>query len=52
MSKIKLLRDFWLATQELTFNQSRPTYSVYEVLWNHTKFDKFCSWKQQSRLKC
>jgi len=25
---------------------------VYEVLRKYTKLDGFCSWKQQSRLKC
>jgi len=25
---------------------------MYEVLRNYPKIDEFCSWNQQSRLKC
>jgi len=38
-----------LATHILTF---RPINFVYEVLRNYPKINEFCSWNQQSRLKC
>jgi len=51
MSKMKLISAFKLATQKLTFQPIKASF-VYEVLRNYPNIDEFCSWNQQSRLKC
>jgi len=45
---MKLLQ---FATQILPFQPIKANF-VYEVLRNYPKINEFCSWKQQSRLKC
>jgi len=48
---MKLLSSFQLATQILAFQSIKANF-VYKVLRNYPKINKFCSWNQQSRLKC
>jgi len=40
-----------LATQILTFQPIKANF-VYDMLRNYPKINEFCSWNQQSRLKC
>jgi len=45
------IKLFSAVTQILTFQPIKADF-VYEVLRNYPKTNKFCSWNQQSRLKC
>jgi len=40
-----------LATQKLTCQPIMSNF-VYKVLQHYPKLDEYCSWNQQSRLKC
>jgi len=42
---------FLVGNTRINSYKTKANY-VYEVLQNCMKLDKFCSWKQQSRLKC